>query len=710
MPPRKATSPKAPERPVAPASRPSPGPPRARRQKLVETLHGVEVADPYRWLEQAKSAETRRWVSAQDAHARRALAQLPGRSMLRERLKELSYIEWISAPVRRGKRFFFTRQHADREKAVWYWRQGERGKPRVLIDPNKLSEDGSIALSGVSISWDGLRVAYKLSENAADDATLYVMEVATGKVSAVDTIPGARYAHASWTPRGDGFYYTRLPTDPAIPRAELPGHAAVYFHRLGERHDRDQLVHKKTGDPTKFIGPSLSRDGRFLVIHIHHGWTATDLYFKDLRRRDRRFRRLAVGIEAHFGVEAHRGRFYVLTDHGAPNYRLFKVDPRRVERRSWREIVPEKKDAVLQRVSVVGGHLSLLYLRRAATELHIATLGGRPLRQVRFPGIGSASGLSGNPEDDTAYFSFTSYTRPTTIFRTSVRRGGRRVYFKPEVPIAPAPFLTEQVTYKSKDGTPVTMFIVRRKDQPMDGSTPYLLAGYGGFNISLTPQFYASRFIWLEQGGGLAIPNLRGGGEYGEDWHRGGMLLNKKNTFDDFIAAAEHLIRKRYTSPSKLVIRGGSNGGLLVGAAMVQRPELFRAVACHVPLLDMLRYHRFGAGKTWISEYGSADDPQQFRAIYAYSPYHHVGRASYPALLMMSADSDDRVDPMHARKFTAAVQQATTSGRPVLLRVESKAGHGGGDMIKKQVEADADEYTFLLAQVGVKPAAKKPTP
>jgi len=678
---------------------------------VVDVIHGIKVADPYRWLEQATKPETRRWLEAQDRYTRRILAHLPGRSALKQRLKELSYIDWISAPIRRGDRYFFSRQHADREKVVWYWRQGARGKPRVLIDPNTLSKDGSISLRGLSIGWDGRKVAYKLSQNAADDATLYVMDIASGKISEVDTIAGARYAHASWTPKGDGFYYTRLPVDPRIPASDLPGHAEVYFHRLGTSPAGDQLVHPKTKDPTKLIGVSLSRDGRFLFLHIYHGWTSTDLYYQELPRGQDagpRFKPLAVGLEAHFDVYAHRGRFYLLTDHEAPNYRLFHIDPRRTDRPGWKEIVPQKQDAVLQDFAVVGGHLSLLYLRKAATELLVATLGGKVIRKVSFPGIGSASGLVGNPDDDTAYFSFTSFTTPTTIFRTSVRKGGRRVYFKPKVPFDPTPWTVEQVWYPSRDKTPVSMFIIRRKDQPMNGSAPFLLAGYGGFNISLTPQFNPTRLVWLEQGGGLAIPNLRGGGEYGEDWHRAGMLERKQNTFDDFIAAARHLVDKGYTSAPRLAIRGGSNGGLLVGAAMTQRPELFRAVTCHVPLLDMVRYHLFGAGKTWTSEYGSANDRKQLEAILAYSPYHHVKPGTpYPALLVLSADSDDRVDPMHARKFAAAVQHATTSGHPVLLRVEQKAGHGGGDLIKKQVEAAADEYAFLLREIGVKPSGPK---
>ncbi len=682
--------------------------PVARRQRISDLIHGQRVEDPYRWLEDASGAATRAWLTGQDRYARRQLAALPGRELLFDRIRELSYLEWVSAPIRRGARYFFARQHADREKVVHYWREGETGEPRVLIDPNTLSKDGSVSLRGVRVSWDGKWAAYKLSQNNSDAATLYLMDVATGKTSKIDRIVGARYAEPSWTPDGDGFYYTRLPVDANIPESELPGHAAVYFHRVGEDPSKDKLIKAATGDPRTFVAADLSRDGRFLFLYIQHGWTRTDVYLRDLKAGDKKFRRFFVGAKALTTAYAWRDQIYVHTNDGAPRYRLYKVDPSKLERDSWREIIKERKEAVLEDFGVVGEHLSLQYLEKATTRLEVASLEGKPIRRVRFPGLGSATGLTGNPEDDTAYYSFSSFTVPSTVYRTSVRRGGRKVYFQLQAPIDAKPYTAEQVTYRSKDGTPISMFIVRRRDAKRDGKMPFILTGYGGFNINLTPSFSSSRFAWLEQGGGLAIPNLRGGGEYGEAWHEAGMLANKQNTFDDFVAAAELLIARRYTSADRLAIVGGSNGGLLVGAAMVQRPELFRAVSCHVPLLDMVRYHLFGSGKTWISEYGSSDDAEQFKALYAYSPYHHVKPgARYPALLVLSADSDDRVDPMHARKFTAAVQHASASGLPVWLRVESKAGHGGGDMIKKRVELAADEYAFLMHELGMTPSGAR---
>jgi len=700
---RAAPRPEA-RKPLPPTPR-KPGPPLARRMRVVDILHGVKVPDPYRWLEDEKSKKVQAWLKAMNGYARKELAKRPGRDTLAKRLAELSYVEYMSAPVRRGKRYFFGYQRKDQEKMAFYWRQGPKGKMRLWLDPNKLSKDGSVSMRGAWVDYQGRRVAYKLSKNNADESTLYLMDVKTGKVSKIDNIVGAKYAHPSWTPRGDGFYYTRLPVDEKIPTADRPGYAAVYYHKVGTDPKKDPLIHEKTGDPKKFIYPYVSRDGRFLFIYIEHGWNQSDVYLKDLRRgRRAKFVKLAVGKKATYNCFVWKGWIYIHTNEGAPKYRLFKVHPKRLERAKWKEVVPEQKDAVLKRFRVRGNRLALQYMRNASTELRIATLNGKVLRKVSFPGIGTASQLSGNPEDDTAYYRFSSFIRPTTIYKTSMRKGGRKVYFQVKMPIDPKPFVVEQVFYASKDGTKVSMFIVRSKTAKKDGTSPLLLYGYGGFNVNILPKFRSSFFVWLEQGGTVAIPNLRGGGEYGEDWHRAGMLLKKQNTFDDFLAAARYLIKNGYTSSAKLAIVGGSNGGLLVGAAMVQAPDLFRVVACHVPLLDMVRYHKFGSGKTWISEYGSADDPKQFQAIHAYSPYHHVRKGTkYPAMIMLTADSDDRVDPMHARKFTAAIRWANTSVHPILLRMETKSGHGGGGMIKKRVARQADEFAFVLHELGVTP-------
>jgi prolyl oligopeptidase len=420
-------------------------------------------------------------------------------------------------------------------------------------------------------------------------------------------------------------------------------------------------------------------------------------------------------VDARFSVEAWQDRFYVTTNDGASHYRVLRVDPQNPERGAWTELVPEAPDAVIETgpgaasattpgAQVLGGHLVVKYIRNASSSLEVRTLDGAPVRTIPLPGIGYSYGMTGNPDEDEAYFDFSSFTQPKEIYRTSIGTGATSLWKKVEVPIDPAPYAVEQVWYPSKDGTQVSMFLVHRKDAPRDGSTPFLLSGYGGFNISKYPLFQSGLYAWLEAGGGYALPNLRGGGEYGEEWHRAGMLDKKQNVFDDFIAAAEYLVAQGYTRPERLAISGGSNGGLLVGAALTQRPDLFAAVSCAVPLLDMIRYHLFGEGKTWIPEYGSAEREADFRYLYAYSPYHHVKAGTrYPAVLFLSADADDRVDPLHARKMAAALQAASTSGKPVLLRIEAHAGHGGADLIKQTVEEQTDRFAFLFHELGVSP-------
>ncbi|WP_437957118.1 prolyl oligopeptidase family serine peptidase [Sorangium sp. So ce119] len=681
----------------APPDRPAYPPTRAVPVKY--TLHGVEITDPYRWLEDGDSPEVKEWMKSQDAFTRAELSRLPERDAIASRLKQLFYIDAVSAPRHRRGRYFLSRRHATKEKSIIYWKEGKGGEERALLDPNRWSDDGSVSLGGWEVSWDGKNVAYKVQKNNSDEATLHVMDVASGKRSEVDVIEGGKYAYASWTPSGDGFYYVWLPTDPSIPVADRPGYAEVRFHRLGQDPKLDRVVRGKTGDPKTFLNASLSKDGRFLVLTVSHGWTSTDVYFRDLRKPGGQTvdRPLAVGRDAHYTVEVYKDRFYVHTDEGAPHYRLFEVDPDRPERAAWKEIVPERPDATLDSVSVVGGHLALSYLKDASSRVEVRSLDGKLVREVPLPGIGTVGGPSGLPDEDEAYFSFESFTSPQEIYATSIKTGETALYARIDVPVDPSPFTVEQTFFPSRDGTKISMFIVRRKDMKKDGNSRALLYGYGGFQISQTPSFTASMYPWLERGGVYAVANLRGGGEYGEAWHRDGMLLKKQNVFDDFIAAAEHLVREGYTRPERLVIQGGSNGGLLVGAALTQRPELFGAVVCGVPLLDMVRYHLFGSGKTWISEYGSADDPEQFKALYAYSPYHRVRPGTrYPAVLLLSADSDDRVDPLHARKFAAALQ-ASSAGGPVLLRIERNAGHGGADLIKAAVEKGADQISFALS-------------
>jgi prolyl oligopeptidase len=675
--------------------------PATRRQDLVDTVHGLKITDPYRWLEDEKNAEVQKWMKAQDDHARAELAKLPGRPELVDRLKQLFYFDAISAPVHRKGRYFFTRKHADKEKTVVYWRQGEKGAQKVLFDPNTWSTDGTKGLGGWWPSLDGKYVAYAVKLNNSDETETKIIEVATGK-DLRDTIPGTKYGGASWTPDGKGFYYTWVPPiSEKVTIADRPGFAEVRYHKLGADPAGDAVVHPATKNPQTFLGGGVSRDGKWLLARIQHGWNSSDVLFKDARKQGAPWTPLVKGVDAVFSVTVWRDRFYVMTNHEAPRYRVFKVDPRRPDRAAWKEIVPQG-DATLQNMDVVGERLVLTYLRNAASQIEVHDLEGKLVRKVELPAIGTSFGINGNPDEDTGYFSFTSFTEPQVIFQTSIRTGKVKEWARIKLPIDSSQLVTEQVFYPSKDGTKVSMFIIRKRDARKDGKNPTILFGYGGFNVSLTPGFSSSRIVWLERGGIYAIPNLRGGGEYGEAWHRDGMLLKKQNVFDDYVAAAELLIKEGWTSPAHLAIQGGSNGGLLVGAAMTQRPELFKAVICAVPLLDMLRYHLFGSGKTWIPEYGSAEDPAQFKALYGYSPYRlaaDAGPRRYPAVLFDSADHDDRVDPLHARKLAALIQHAQTGDAPVLLRIERNAGHGGADMVKQTVERVADQLLFLAGQL-----------
>ncbi len=701
--------------------------PAAPRQDVVDEIHGTNVADPYRWLEDANAPEVTAWLDANDQLTRSTIAGLPYRAKLAERFKSLLYLDSVSAPTVRGKRYFYTRRHKDKEKPIVYWRDGDKGEEKVLIDPHALSDDGTSSLGGWYPTRDGKLVAYKVKANNADESILYVRTVATGEDSKVDVLQGVKYSGASWLPDGKGFYYTFLPSGPDISVADRPGYAEVRFHRIGTEQSADELVFPRTGSAQTFIGGGVSRDGRWLLVTISHGWNAQDVYFKDLKKKARKpakvpelaadaplrdrlrntaleqgFTPLVVGQDAKYDVTVWKNKFYVRTNEGAPKYKVWEIDPKRADRKRWKEIVPEGETPI-DSVAVIGGKLVVTYTRNAVTEIEVRDLRGKPVRKLELPSIGYAK-LQGDPELDEAYYSFSSFTEPTKIFKTSMKSGKSELWEQIEIPLDLSNVEVKQVWYESKDGTKVPMFIVHKQGITLDGNNPTILYGYGGFNVIMRPYFSAGIANWVDMGGVWVTANLRGGGELGEEWHKAGMLLNKQNVFDDYIAAAEYLAREGYASKDKLAIYGGSNGGLLVGAAMTQRPELFKAVVCGVPLLDMVRYHLFGSGKTWVPEYGSAEDPAQFEVLYNYSPYHRVKQGvKYPALLMMASANDDRVDPMHARKFTAAVQWASEGDNPALIRVERHAGHGGADLIKADVERYADLYSFLVWQLGLEP-------
>jgi prolyl oligopeptidase len=678
---------------------PRPAYPATRTDNIVDLHHGERIIDPFRWLEDGESAETVAWTAAQNAATRRYLDAAPARGAIRRRLEQLLTIGAVSAPAPARGRYFYQRRDGTQNQPVLYLREGVDGEDQAILDPNHLDAAGTTALDWYFPNDDGSLLAYGLSENGSEESILRILEVSTG-VNLPDQIPGTRACDVAWLPDGSAFYYTRYPSAGEVPEEERQYHRAVYFHRLGTDPTDDSLI-LKPGQKEHWPGVGVSPDGRWLLVTVARTFDQTDLYLQD---------RIAGGalapvvrdlphqFEGHLGYDV----LYVRSNIEGTNYGLYLTDPAHPDRAGWRAVVPPRADAVLDGVMLTRGTLALSYLERASSRLVLADLDGSNQRAVPLPGIGSLFGWGGEPDGDELFYAFSSYTVPPSVYRVDLTGMQGSLWRRVEADLDPDGFEVRQVTYPSRDGTRVTMFVVHRRGLSLDGANPTYLTGYGGFNISMSPGFSRSLLLWMEQGGIVAVPNLRGGGEYGEAWHQDGMLERKQNSFDDFIAAAEFLIRERYTSAAHLAIAGGSNGGLLMGAVLTQRPELFRAVVVQVPLLDMLRYHRFRIARLWIPEYGSADDPEQFRWLRAYSPFHNVETGvPYPAVLLATAESDTRVDPLHARKMAARLQAATASDHPVLLRLESQAGHGAGKPVSKVLEELVDSWSFVFTELGV---------
>jgi prolyl oligopeptidase len=679
-------------------------PPPTRIDTVIDIVHGQQIVDPYRWLEDGNSLETKVWVEAQNAYTRAQLDALPYRPAIRARLAELLSIGTVQPPSVRAGRYFYTRRQGDENQPRLYVRAGLHGEDRVLLDPNTVNAEGTIALDWWYPSWDGHYVAYGYSTHGDERSTLYVVDVATGQHLS-DVIPHTRYTSLGWLPDSSGFFYTRYP-DPAsgeIPVGEEYYHRAVYLHKLGTEPQADQEIYPDDNNPQTVPQISLSEDGRWLLLTIHTGWDRADVYVRDLHAPESTFMPIAVGLESLFDGIIVNERLYLRTNLDAPRYRLLAIDLTRPAREHWLELIPERDDAVLENICIAGDRIIAHYLHNASSQLISYRRDGSDGQSISLPMLGSVTGITGLASNDEAFFGFESFTLAPTIYRYDTGSGQVEEWERVTTPFDPSAYKTQQVWYKSKDETRVSMFLVHKPGMQRTGTTPTLLTGYGGFNISRTPLFNRSLILWLEQGGLYALPNLRGGGEYGEEWHRAGKLANKQNVFDDFIAAAEFLIHERYTSPEHLAIVGRSNGGLLVGAALTQRPDLFRAVICSVPLLDMVRYHHFLIARLWIPEYGSAEEPEQFRYLLAYSPYHQViDGTSYPAVLLTTGASDSRVDPMHARKMAARLQAATASPHPILLRIEFEAGHGIGKPLQKLLEEETDIWSFLFWQLGIR--------
>lgn len=674
--------------------------PSTRVAPVTEMLHGEAIVDPYRWLEE-ESAATAAWTAAQNAYTAAFLDPLPGRAALRERLRALQAIGFVGGAKARGGKLFFVRRAGAQNQPTLCVREGDI--ERVILDPNERSADGTVALDWWYPSPDGSRVAYGLSSSGDERSTLAIREVATA-TDRPEQIPDARFASVAWLPDSGGLYYTRLPAAGTVPLGEENYNQRVYFHRIGTDPADNPVIFGEWRAPEEHFTVALSPNGRWLLITASEGWTKSELYLRDLHDPHGDFATVVAGRDALYSGQPLDDRLYLTTNEDAPNFRVFLLDPANPAREAWREIVPEGA-AALQECRAIGERLALLYLRDATSDLRIADADGGDADRVALPGLGTVSTLDGEEDGTTAYFTYTSFFDPPGIWRCDLANGAIEAVALPGDTPDTADLITEQVWYTSVDGTRVPMFVIRRADLPRDGARPTLLTGYGGFNIALTPAFNAGFLDWARRGGIVAQPSLRGGSEYGESWHRAGMRGEKGRVFEDFIAAGERLIAAGWTRPERLGIRGGSNGGLLVGAALTQRPALFRAAVCQVPLLDMLRYQHFLIARLWIPEYGSADDPEGFGWLRAYSPYHRVvPGTSYPAVLLTAAASDSRVHPLHARKGAALLQAATSADpatQPILLRLETEAGHGAGKPQSKVLDESVDIWSFLGWQLGM---------
>jgi prolyl oligopeptidase len=681
--------------------------PPAHKGDVVDDYHGTTVADPYRWLEDPDAPESRAWIEAENRLTEGYLAQIPARARIRERLTQLWNYARYGAPFHKASRYFFFKNDGLQNQAVLYKQESLTGAPAVLLDPNLLASDGTVALSTLAVSEDGRLLAYGTSASGSDWEEFRVRDVATG-ADLPDHLRWIKFSGASWTKEGAGFFYSRYPEPGDKALTDVNRFQRLYYHRLGTDQAQDVLVYERPDQPDWGMNATVTDDGRYAVLHI---WLGTDrrnrVYYLDLKdakhpRIKGEVVRLLDDFDASYNFIGNDGPvFYFLTDLEAPRKRVIAIDSRHPERARWRELIPQTAD-VLDGVAIIHDVFVANYMHDASSRLRLYGRDGHPLADVALPTLGTVTSISGERRDAEMFYAFTSFLYPTTIFRYDFATGATSVFKAPVIDFDPSGYETKQVFYTSKDGTRVPMFITQRKGVALDGSHPTYLYGYGGFDISLTPSFSVATLVWLELGGIYAVPNLRGGGEYGEEWHQAGMLAHKQNVFDDFIAAAEYLIAQGYTSTPKLAIAGGSNGGLLVGAALTQRPDLFGAALPAVGVMDMLRFHKFTIGWAWVTDYGSADSAAQFPYLYKYSPLHNIRPGTkYPATFVTTADHDDRVVPGHSFKFTATLQAAQAGPQPVLIEIETKAGHGAGKPTSKQIEEQADRFAFLVKNLGM---------
>jgi prolyl oligopeptidase len=676
--------------------------PKARKANVADNYFGTRVADPYRWMEYDTSSEVKQWVQEENKITQNYLSQIPYRQAIHDRLTDIWNYTRYSAPIHKGKHYYFYKNDGLQNQSVMYKQEKPGGKSVLFFDPNKLSKDGTVALGGTFFSKDGTKMGYTINRSGSDWQEIYVIDVNTGKRT-TDSIRWAKFTDVAW--QGDGFYYSRF-DEPAKGTTGLSAqnvNQKIYFHKLGTPQSQDVKIFEDAARPKIGYGAQTTEDESFVILYGTEGASSgNELYYYKVSKDPVSFKKLNTGFEYSYSViDNMDGKLLVMTNKGAPKYKLVLIDPAKPDEANWQTIIAEN-DAVLQGVSRAGGKLFAHYMKDASKRVYQYDLSGKMEREISFPGLGNASGFEGEKGDKDIFYLYTSFTYPPTIFKYNIPSGKSSVYIKPDVKFNPEDYESKQVFYPSKDGTMIPMFIVYKKGMQLNGNNPTFLYAYGGFNISLYPDFSASRMILLEKGGIYAVANLRGGGEYGEDWHKAGMLSHKQNVFDDFISAAEYLVQQHYTSPEKLAIHGRSNGGLLIGACMTQRPELYKVAFPGVGVLDMLRYHKFTIGYAWASEYGSSEDSTQFRYLYAYSPLHNVKNINYPATMITTADHDDRVVPAHSFKFAATLQEKVQGDKPVLIRIDTSAGHGGGKPTAKQIDEWADIWSFMFYNMNVK--------
>ncbi|MFN6570822.1 prolyl oligopeptidase family protein [Dendronalium sp. ChiSLP03b] len=686
--------------------------PPSRKSDRVDNYHGTVVADPYRWLEDPDSEETKAWIEAENKITFAYLSEIPVREKIKQRLTKLWDYEKYGIPFKEGKslqdgateRYFYFKNDGLQNQSVLYTLKTLDAEPKVLLDPNKLSADGTVALSGLSISDDSKLLAYGLSTSGSDWQEWKVRDIETGK-DLQDHLKWIKFSGASWTNDNHGFFYSRYDEPNAKTQLEdINYYQKLFYHRLGTPQSEDILIYHRPDQKEWGFSGGVTEDGSYLIISV---WLGTDsknlVFYKDLTNPNSEVVELINQFEADYSfIDRDDSIFYFRTDLDAPRGRVIAIDTKNSTKENWREIIPQAA-ATLESVNILNNQFVADYLQDARSQIKIFDLKGTFVREVELPGLGSVSGFGGKRSDTETFYSFTSFTTPGTIYRYDIVTGKSELFRQPKVDFNPDDYETTQIFYRSKDGTQMPMFITHKKGIKLDGNNPTYLYSYGGFNISMTPTFSVSMLVWMEMGGVYAMPNIRGGGEYGEEWHQAGMKEKKQNVFDDFIAAGEWLIAHKYTKPAKLAIAGGSNGGLLVGACMTQRPDLFGATLPAVGVMDMLRFHKFTIGWAWTSEYGSPDNPEEFKALYAYSPLHNLKLSkAYPATMITTADHDDRVVPAHSFKFAAALQAVQAGDAPVLIRIETKAGHGAGKPTTKIIEEAADKWAFLVRTLDMK--------